>query len=917
MAGISNGVTISDGVTLVTGCILGQSLIILPNGLAEGYGTISGGDVSNDGTILATGGQLEITGDVSGSGTAEIDNDATLTLDGSFAQSGTVSFASNDQGTLVLNEPQEFDGTIAGIGFGDTIDLPAGELSGDIAHTQITGSDLDLTFSDGAVWQYQLQGDYTGDVFDILETGNDGKGNPTDTDLVLRQANPQITTGVDGAPTSNPYINALIWGWGAWNPSEGPITYWFGSQSDLAGDVPVHGATTYITDSSTVDAWTTQEEDDFIAALQDYSTVSNLTFAPATSAETADMVWWLDPALGPEASDLDGLAEVPAQLPGGQLWLYFNDQPWTADPDVLSLGGDGNDTIVHELGHALGLAHPHDGGAEPDANTFPGVPVGDSDETGLYGQNQAIYTVMSYNQGWDGETPSPPPSDYGTQAALGAFDIAALQELYGANDAANPGDDTYVLPTTNAPGTGWSCIWDPNGVNTISAGDTTFDVTIDLRAAPLTGPNAGGYQSYTEGILGGYTIANGSTIQDAIGGSGDDTFVVNQYADTITGGGGSDTVDFPNPLADYTLTRSGDEVLATDSGVTDTLYDITTLQFSDQSIPTESIPCFVQGTRLVRGPTESEECPVENLVVGDLVRSAVQRATRIVWLGHRRVDCRRHPRPHDVWPVRIHTNAFGPRMPHRDLLLSPDHAVFIDGVLIPIRYLINGATIIQEPTDEVTYWHVELSRHDVLLAEGLPCESYLDTGNRGAFENGGRPVHLHPDFALRIWEADACAKLVRDGAELIAARSFLLERAELLGHAWTREPDLQLHVNGRILRPIVAGNTYRFRLPRHACNVRLVSRCSVPADVRDDSDDCRELGVAVSRIVVDEETIALNEGRLGAGWHAVEHSGPQTIWRWTNGDAELVLSGGRILTVEVIMTSRYWRDAGMPLLRAA
>jgi hypothetical protein len=86
-----------------------------------------------------------------------------------------------------------------------------------------------------------------------------------------------------------------------------------------------------------------------------------------------------------------------------------------------------------------------------------------------------------------------------------------------------------------------------------------------------------------------------------------------------------------------------------------------------------------------------------------------------------------------VWPVRVRAGAFGARRPHRDLVLSPDHAVFVDKVLIPVRYLLNGATIVQEPVDVITYWHVELARHDVLFAEGLPCESYLDTGNRALF----------------------------------------------------------------------------------------------------------------------------------------------------------------------------------------
>jgi hypothetical protein len=104
------------------------------------------------------------------------------------------------------------------------------------------------------------------------------------------------------------------------------------------------------------------------------------------------------------------------------------------------------------------------------------------------------------------------------------------------------------------------------------------------------------------------------------------------------------------------------------------------------------------------------------------------------WLGHRRVDCRRHPRPGDAWPIRVRAGAFGENLPHRDLSLSPDHAVFVaPGLLVPVRYLINDATIVQEPVDAITYWHVELPTHDVLLAEGLPVESYLDTGNRGAF----------------------------------------------------------------------------------------------------------------------------------------------------------------------------------------
>jgi hypothetical protein len=92
----------------------------------------------------------------------------------------------------------------------------------------------------------------------------------------------------------------------------------------------------------------------------------------------------------------------------------------------------------------------------------------------------------------------------------------------------------------------------------------------------------------------------------------------------------------------------------------------------------------------------------------------------IKWIGNRRVDSALHPDPRRVWPVRIVAGGFGERLPRRDLWLSPNHAVFVDGVLIPIKHLINGCTIAQEPCDEVTYYHIELERPDVLLDEGLP-----------------------------------------------------------------------------------------------------------------------------------------------------------------------------------------------------
>jgi hypothetical protein len=131
--------------------------------------------------------------------------------------------------------------------------------------------------------------------------------------------------------------------------------------------------------------------------------------------------------------------------------------------------------------------------------------------------------------------------------------------------------------------------------------------------------------------------------------------------------------------------------------------------------------------------------------------------------------------------VRIAAHAFGLGRPFRDLLLSPDHAVFADDVLIPVRYLLNGATVRQLDVASVTYWHVELPSHGVLLAEGLPAESFLDTGNRASFANAGAVVSAQPAFARDVWARQGCAPLVTEGPARDRVYRQLLAQAFLLG----------------------------------------------------------------------------------------------------------------------------------------
>ncbi len=187
-----------------------------------------------------------------------------------------------------------------------------------------------------------------------------------------------------------------------------------------------------------------------------------------------------------------------------------------------------------------------------------------------------------------------------------------------------------------------------------------------------------------------------------------------------------------------------------------------------------TIPCFAAGTRIA---TTDGLIAVERLREGQHVVTASGPTVSITWIGHRLVDCHRHPDPRTVWPVRVRAGAFDDRVPAHDLWLSPDHAIHADGVLIPVKHLINGTSIEQVPRDTVTYWHVELPRHDILLAEALAVESFLDTGTRAAFANGGTVIALFPDFAARTREAEACAPLVVTGPILAALKDLLTARA--------------------------------------------------------------------------------------------------------------------------------------------
>ena len=165
---------------------------------------------------------------------------------------------------------------------------------------------------------------------------------------------------------------------------------------------------------------------------------------------------------------------------------------------------------------------------------------------------------------------------------------------------------------------------------------------------------------------------------------------------------------------------------------------------------------------------------IESLLQGDVVLTLSSEGTRraagqVDWPATHRYRMA-HPRPETVAPIRIQRGAFADNVPHSDLLpVSPDHGILVDDKLICARQLINGTTISQEANQaSVEYFHVELDAHAILLAEGLPAESYLDTtGNRNFLHQLQRAARAAsrfdgrcPDYTTR--EAASCKPFVWD-----------------------------------------------------------------------------------------------------------------------------------------------------------
>jgi len=297
-----------------------------------------------------------------------------------------------------------------------------------------------------------------------------------------------------------------------------------------------------------------------LTALAEFAKVADVVYLEVDDRDLADFVYTSYQGTPGPGVSLLGSMSPPGEANEGLAQFNSGDYRWNATD--LQQGGFSFVTLIHEFGHGHGLAHPHDnGGRSGIMRGVEGEGAGVADyTTGDFALNQGVFTMMSYEDGWQSSPYGNAPTDvgYGYLGGLMAFDISAIQDKYGVNEDWATGDDTYLLKDVNAAGTFFASIWDAGGTDTI-AYDGARDTVIDLRAATLAyETGGGGFVSYADGIFGGFTIANAVAIENARGGSGDDTLVGNALANRIDGGDGHDLI-VPGAGSDTVFGGEGDD----------------------------------------------------------------------------------------------------------------------------------------------------------------------------------------------------------------------------------------------------------------------------------------------------------------------------------------------------------------------
>lgn len=375
-------------------------------------------------------------------------------------------------------------------------------------------------------------------------------------------------------------------------------------------------------------------------------------------------------------------------------------------------------------------------------------------------------------------------------------------------------------------------------------------------------------------------------------------YPANTYMIGISGAGGGGS--YSNRLNFLTTTMPGASLSIPFGTVIDTNATRSLHGESDGSVSFSLTQCFLRGA-LIETPVGSKA--IETIRPGDLVMAfeeggAVPR--RVIWTGRKTVIPSTRAQP-----LRVVKDAFAPGIPFADLVLTDEHCLFLDGAFIPCRMLVNDRTIHNECRDEpYEVYHIEVTRHSVIKANGLLTESYLDTGTRSGFDADND--NDAPGLVLcseQKWNTHAAAPLNVSRAFVEPIHKDLLERAIALGaepvgssvvYSFDASPAIRTQ-SGEVLMPYrQSQDLFVFSVPAGVTRLWLVSKTGKPSEaVGPFIDDRRDLGVLVSGITQFTPNAAYDlltpyQQKPCPGWHDVETCGQ----RWTSGNALIVLEEG-------------------------
>ena len=438
-----------------------------------------------------------------------------------------------------------------------------------------------------------------------------------------------------------------------------------------------------------------------------------------------------------------------------------------ADDLAVANGGDGNVSVL--LGDGSGGFSAQTTCAVGDIDDSPnsvaiGDLDGDLDGDVIAATNDLYYTSNVSVLLGDGSGGFSAPTNF---AVISYPFSVAVGDLDGDGDAddiavVNGSDDNVLVLLGDGSGGFSAQTTFAVGVApySVAIGDLDSDGNVDDLAVAniggdnvsvLLGDNSGGFSAQTTFAVGNAptSVAVGDLDGD---GDADDIAVANVNDDNVSvllgdgSGGFSAQTTFsvgnaPNSVAIGDL--DGD-------GVAD---DIAVANSGDNNVSV-LIECFLTGTNIL---TEQGEIAVEDLKIGDTIITAEGQPETIKWIGKQTIKPNQVKNPLRGYPVLIKAGALGNNLPCRDLYVSPDHAMFVDGLLINAGALVNDISIVKtEPTESFTYYHVELENHCLLVAEGTAAESYLpQKENRAEYDNFTEYEELYPEGSnLMLWPMD-------------------------------------------------------------------------------------------------------------------------------------------------------------------